>query len=275
VPHQLASHSGFRPARTLGVLLAVATALLITVPSAGQADPTSITDVQKKIGELYHDAEVATEQYNGYQDRMRAAERELKVTQERVGEQQNQLDKLLTENGIFATMAYRSGGVDQTLQLFLSDDPQQFLEQATMLDQLSAQQADALRRVEMARQDLLTIRAQATRQIGEIEQLQIAMTEKRDAIEASMRKANALLATLKLEQRAFLRSTGSLLRSDPRCLSSRGCHPAQGRGRASSGRRLGLQVPPAARRSGLLLQPDQPRRHLHRRGAHDPCPTPR
>jgi cell wall-associated NlpC family hydrolase len=214
VPHQLASHSGFRPARTLGVLLAVATALLITVPSAGQADPTSITDVQKKIGELYHDAEVATEQYNGYQDRMRAAERELKVTQERVGEQQNQLDKLLTENGIFATMAYRSGGVDQTLQLFLSDDPQQFLEQATMLDQLSAQQADALRRVEMARQDLLTIRAQATRQIGEIEQLQIAMTEKRDAIEASMRKANALLATLKLEQRAFLRSTGSLVVPD-------------------------------------------------------------
>lgn len=214
MPNRLASHKGSRPARTLVALSAAVTALLVTVPSAGQADPTSITGVQKKISDLYHDAEIATEQYNGYQDRMRDTERELKVTQDRVGEEQRQLDKLLVENGVFATMAYRSGGVDQTLQLFLSDDPERFLEQATTLDQLSAQQADALRRVQVARQDLLAVRGQAVQQIGEIEQLQVAMNEKRDAIEASMRQANALLATLKIQQRAFLRETGSLVVPD-------------------------------------------------------------
>jgi peptidoglycan DL-endopeptidase CwlO len=203
----------FRACAALGTVV-VAAGLLVSVPSAGQADPTSITDVQKKIEDLYHEAEIATEQYNGYQARMRAAERELKVTQERVGEQQDRLNQLLAENSVFATMAYRNGGVDQTLQLFLSDNPKRFLEQATTLDQLSAQQAEALRRLQMTRQDLLTIRAQASQQIGEIEQLQSAMDEKRDAIEASMRQANALLATLKQEQRAFLMSTGSVVVPD-------------------------------------------------------------
>ncbi len=202
-----------RAVAALGTV-AVAAGLLVSVPSAGRADPTSITDVQKKIKELYHEAEIATEEYNGYQDRLRGAERELKVIQERVGEQQDRLDQLLSQNGIFATMAYRDGGVDQTLRLFLSDDPQRFLEEATMLDQLSAQQAEALRRLQMARQDLLTMRAQAAQQIGEIEQLQDAMDEKRATIEANMRQANVLLATLKEEQRAFLRSTGSLVVPD-------------------------------------------------------------
>ena len=190
---------------------AAAAAMLVTVPSAGLADPTSIKDVQEKVQGFYHEAEVATEQYNGYQARMRDAERELKLTQDRVRNQQDRLNTLLSENSIFATLAYRNGGVDQTLQLFLSDDPRKFLEQATTLDQLSAQQAEALRQVQMARQDLLAIRAQAKQQIGEIEQLQAAMDEKRDAIEARMRQANALLATLKAEQRAFLRSTGSVI----------------------------------------------------------------
>jgi cell wall-associated NlpC family hydrolase len=185
--------------------------MLVTVPSAGLADPTSIKDVQEKVQGFYHEAEVATEQYNGYQARMRDAERELKLTQDRVRNRQDRLNTLLSENSIFATLAYRNGGVDQTLQLFLSDDPRKFLEQATTLDQLSAQQAEALRQVQMARQDLLAIRAQAKQQIGEIEQLQAAMDEKRDAIEARMRQANALLATLKAEQRAFLRSTGSVI----------------------------------------------------------------
>lgn len=190
---------------------AAAAAMLVTVPSAGLADPTSIKDVQEKVQGFYHEAEVATEQYNGYQARMRDAERELKLTQDRVRNRQDRLNTLLSENSIFATLAYRNGGVDQTLQLFLSDDPRKFLEQATTLDQLSAQQAEALRQVQMARQDLLAIRAQAKQQIGEIEQLQAAMDEKRDAIEARMRQANALLATLKAEQRAFLRSTGSVI----------------------------------------------------------------
>ena len=43
-----------------------------------------------------------------------------------------------------ATAQYRSGGIDPSVQLFLSSDPDNYLDKASAMDQLSAKQAEAL-----------------------------------------------------------------------------------------------------------------------------------
>lgn len=197
--------------RTLVAVSAAATAILIAIPSASQADPTSITEIQNEIRDLYHESEIATERYNAYQGELHAAERHLQATNMRVDDQQQRIGDLLKRNGVYAALAYRNGGIDETLQLLLADDPEQFLAKATTLDQLSARQAAALRQVEVARQDLLSVRQQAEQEIAQIADLKRSLDEERELIEQHLRKANELLNLLEAEQRAFLAETGKLV----------------------------------------------------------------
>jgi histidinol phosphatase-like enzyme len=94
-------------------------------------------------------------------------------------------------------MAYQTSGVDQTLQLLLSDSPQQFLHRASVLDRLTQQQADGLREVQAAHQQLLATKLLAGQQIAEIGALREDLLKQRDKIEARLRRAEWLLAGLR------------------------------------------------------------------------------
>jgi cell wall-associated NlpC family hydrolase len=182
----------------------------VAVPSAGHAEPSNITDAQREIAELYHQAEVATEKYNEYRSEIQVAEKRLSVTQYAIQVQQARVDQLLRESGIYAAMAYQTGGVDQSLQLLLADSPQQFLRRASVLDRLTQQQVDGLRKVEVVRQQLLATKVTAGQQISEIGSLREELLDQRDEIEAKLRRAQWLLSKLEADQRDFLASTGSL-----------------------------------------------------------------
>ncbi|MCI0686575.1 MAG: NlpC/P60 family protein, partial [Sporichthyaceae bacterium] len=196
--------------RTIAGLCLAATAVIVAVPSAGHAEPTNITDAQQEIQNLYHEAELATERYNDYRERIKEAERRLDVTQAAIAAHQAKIEEQLRESGIYAAIAYQTGGVDQTLQLLLSDSPQQFLQRASVLDQLTKKQAQGLRGVEQVRQQLLATRLMASQQIAEISGLRADLVEQRDSIEFKLRRAQSLLNRLEADQRDFLASTGSL-----------------------------------------------------------------
>jgi peptidoglycan DL-endopeptidase CwlO len=68
--------------------------------------------------------------------------------------------------GRYAATAYRSGGIDSSLQLLLVDDAQQFLDQAVVLDIVASGQSAALRKTQVARLQL----AQATAELAQQEQ---------------------------------------------------------------------------------------------------------
>jgi len=199
-----------RPRRTIAGLCLAATAVIVAVPSAGHAEPTNITDAQQEIQDLYHEAELATERYNDYRERIRDAERRLQLTQAAIATHQTKIEQQLRDSGIYAAIAYQTGGVDQTLQLLLSDSPQQFLQRASVLDQLTKKQAQGLRGVEEVRQQLLASQLMASQQIAEIGGLREELLEQRDQIEFKLRRAQSLMSRLEADQRDFLASTGSL-----------------------------------------------------------------
>jgi peptidoglycan DL-endopeptidase CwlO len=193
-----------RSTRTLVALGAAVVAGLVLVPGASHADPQSISEVREELERLNHEVVVVTEDYNVAVERVKAAEQELRVVQARAAAQREALDVLQQQMGTYAAMAYRSAGIDETLQLLTTDDPQQFLEQATTLDQLSAQQADALRRVQLAREELERTRLQATEKLEEIEAISNELKAKKKEIESKQRAVTALLNRLTEEQRAAL-----------------------------------------------------------------------
>jgi peptidoglycan DL-endopeptidase CwlO len=153
------------------------------------------------VEQLNHEAEIATERYNEAVERLHAAEKRLEVVQDRIAAQQRKLNALQDELGAFAALAYRNAGMDKTLQLLTSNDPTQFLNQASTLDQLSDQQAGVLRRLQAAQQELQVTRMKADQEIDEIESARKELSTQKRTVEEKLRKARALLNQLTAEQR--------------------------------------------------------------------------
>ncbi len=200
----MASVGSRRYVRTL-VALCTATAVgFVVMPDASYADPQSISDVRDEVDKLDHEVVAVVEQVNVATENLKAAEKQLRVIQDRVAAQQRSLDALQDEVGIYLTMAYRNAGVDETLQLLTSDDPRLFLDQATTLDQLSTQQADALRRLRLAKQQLDQTKLTARQKLTEIDKVRDDLKAKEAEVRKKLQRANALLSRLTAAQRAAL-----------------------------------------------------------------------
>jgi len=200
----VASVGSRRYVRTL-VALCTATAVgFVVMPDASYADPQSISDVRDEVEKLDHEVVAVVEQVNVATENLKAAEKQLRVIQDRVAAQQRSLDALQDEVGIYLTMAYRNAGVDETLQLLTSDDPRLFLDQATTLDQLSTQQADALRRLRLAKQQLDQTKLTARQKLTEIDKVRDDLKAKEAEVRKKLQRANALLSRLTAAQRAAL-----------------------------------------------------------------------
>jgi peptidoglycan DL-endopeptidase CwlO len=174
------------------------------MPDASFADPRSISEVRDEVNKLDHEVDAVVEQVNVATENLKAAEKQLRVIQDRVAAQQRSLDALQDEVGIYLTMAYRNAGVDETIQLLTSDDPRLFLDQATTLDQLSTQQADALRRLRLAKQQLEQTKLTARQKLAEIDKVRDDLKAKEAEVRKKLQRANALLSRLTAAQRAAL-----------------------------------------------------------------------
>lgn len=91
-------------------------------------------------------------------------------TKDKVQQAKAQLAETQDTIGRYAATAYRSGGIDSSLQLLLVEDAQQFLDQAVVLDIVASGQSAALRKTQVARLQL----AQATAELAQQEQAEQA-----------------------------------------------------------------------------------------------------
>ena len=91
-------------------------------------------------------------------------------TKDKVQKAKEQLAETQDTIGRYAATAYRSGGIDSSLQLLLVEDAQQFLDQAVVLDIVASGQSAALRKTQVARLQL----AQATAELAQQEQAEQA-----------------------------------------------------------------------------------------------------
>ncbi|MCT2593317.1 NlpC/P60 family protein [Streptomyces sp. N2-109] len=186
------------------VLTATAAAAVAMTSQSAQADEPSKEEVKSQVDKLYEDAEAATETYNGAKEKQTKLQKQVSTLQDSVASGQGDLNKLRNGLGSMATAQYRSGGIDPSLQLFLSSDPDGYLDKAATLDQLSTKQTEALSKIKSKQRSLAQQRTEAKGKLTDLAETRKGLGEKKKKIQGKLSKAQTLLNTLSAKERAAL-----------------------------------------------------------------------
>ncbi|MEW2121297.1 NlpC/P60 family protein [Streptomyces sp. NPDC005474] len=200
--HRSLAPSGFDRGATaaLCVLSATVAALGAAVPSAVAAPTADST--RAEVDRLYAEAEKATESYNRADERADALREQVTRAQDRIARQQQRVNTMREALGSLAGAQYRSGGMDPSLALLFSDNPDEYLEKAAALDRINFHQAGELRELEAAGRELAQERSEAADRLTELERSRKAVAEHKRTVERKLAKARALLNALPSADRA-------------------------------------------------------------------------
>ncbi|MFJ7410654.1 NlpC/P60 family protein [Streptomyces sp. NPDC098077] len=225
-----------QPSRTRVTVLTVTAAAAVALTSqAAHADPKpSKGEVKAKVDDLYHEAEAATEKYNGAKEQQDNLKKEVDALQDKVARGQAELNTLRTELGSIATAQYRSGGMDPSVALFLASDPDSFLDQASALDQLTVKQTESLQKIQSKQRTLAQQRKEAQDKLGDLADVRKALGENKKKYQGKLADAQRLLNTLTQAERAKMEKDeqrASRAASDRVELGNES--PASGRGAAA------------------------------------------
>ncbi|MGW4564930.1 NlpC/P60 family protein [Streptomyces sp. NPDC004561] len=189
------------------VLTTAAAAAVVLSANAANAAPSqklSKDQVKAKVDELYQQAEQATEKFDGAKEKQQKLQKEISTIQDNVARGQEDLNKLRDSLGSLATAQYRSGGIDPSVQLFLSSNPNDFLDKASTLDQLSSQQVDALRKIQDKQRELAQERAEATEKLKDLSATRTELGNQKQAVQDKLASAQKLLNSLTAKEKAEL-----------------------------------------------------------------------
>ncbi|MFC9928950.1 NlpC/P60 family protein [Streptomyces sp. NPDC127190] len=197
-----------QPSRTRVTVLttaaAAAVALSANAANAAPSEKLSKDEVKAKVDKLYEQAEQATEKYNGAQEKQQKLQKEISTIQDNVARGQQELNKLRDGLGSLATAQYRSGGIDPSVQLFLSSNPDDYLDKASTLDQLSSQQVDALKKIQDKQRELAQERAEASDKLKDLSATRAELGKKKKEVQGKLAEAQKLLNTLTAKEKQEL-----------------------------------------------------------------------
>ncbi|MFJ8080658.1 NlpC/P60 family protein [Streptomyces sp. NPDC096205] len=193
-------------ARVTVLTTAAAAAVAISAQAANAApsEKPSKDEVKAKVDKLYEQAEQATEKYNGAKEKQQKLQKEISTVQDNVARGQEELNELRDGLGSMASAQYRSGGIDPSLQLFLSADPDDYLDKASTLDQLSGQQVEALEDIQDKQRELAQQRAEATEKLKDLAATREELGKKKEEVQGKLAEAQKLLNSLTAAEKAAL-----------------------------------------------------------------------
>ncbi|MEU5362784.1 NlpC/P60 family protein [Streptomyces sp. NPDC005925] len=197
-----------QPSRTRVTVLTTAAAAAVALSSqaanAAPSEKPSKDEVKAKVDKLYEQAEHATEKYNGAKEKQEKLQKEISTIQDNVARGQEELNDLRDGLGSMASAQYRSGGIDPSVQLFLSADPDDYLDKASTLDQLSGQQIEGLKKIQEKQRELAQERAEASDKLKDLASTRTELGKKKKEVQSKLAAAQKLLNTLTAKEKAAL-----------------------------------------------------------------------
>lgn len=188
---------------TVLTVAAGAVAALTVAPAGAEPEDTpGAAQAGARVDRLYAEAERVTEKYNGAAERAGALRAELTRIQERAARGQQRVNRLRGDLGALAGAQYRSGGLDPTVELLLSRDPDAYLDRAAALDRISSNQSGTLRSFEGARRTLEQSRQEGAGKLTELERQRTALRRHKKAVRQKLADARRLLDQLTPRERA-------------------------------------------------------------------------
>lgn len=164
----------------------------------------NLEEVRLQVMDLEAKAEAATERYNEARTELSEVRTTLDSLKAKVRRERREMREVLGAVDDLARAAYTSGGLDTSLQVLLSEDPNEFLAQAAALDAVQRGQAAALRKTATARLRLAQSEAAVLDQEARAKDLRDRMKEAKDEADDRYADAQRVLANLEEEQRQRL-----------------------------------------------------------------------
>ncbi|WP_405735116.1 C40 family peptidase [Streptomyces sp. NBC_00028] len=192
------------------VLAAPGTAFAAPTPTptpSASATPVTNKDleaVRTQLDALYHDAAVATDQYNAAEEAADQQSAAIVALAKKIVKGQEKLAELKQRAGAAAAAQYRSGGLPDEAQLMLSDDPEDFLNGAGRV--LQGQRATKGLLAEMTRtqEDLEQYAEDASSQWNKLEANRKAKAAAKKKVKKQIAAAEELESKLEKEEKERL-----------------------------------------------------------------------
>ena len=188
-----------------GLLLAIFG--ISVLPGAAAAGPkANLNQVQRQVDQLNRQAEQAAERYNTAKVELTDTTRQLRAARNKYAATKRRLDAMQVLVGRIAVASYKSGGLDSSVQLLLSDNPTGFLRQAADLTQVTKHQDHLLADMQSARLSAAVDRKAVAEQQARAQDLQSKIAAEKRTVEGKLATAQALLGRLQAKQRLQLMS---------------------------------------------------------------------
>ncbi|WP_369217920.1 C40 family peptidase, partial [Streptomyces flavofungini] len=173
-------------------------------PTAPRSDE-SLEQVRKEIEKLYHDAGVATDEYNAAEEKADKQSKQIVKLAKEIADGQAKLKKLKARAGAAARAQYRGGGIPDEAQLMLSEDPGQFLDGAGRMRQGQKATKGMLTELSRTQEDLRVYAEDATARWKKLEANRKAKAASKKKIKKKIAAAEKLESRLEKKERERLR----------------------------------------------------------------------
>lgn len=212
----MASHRKSRPAgtRVAGIRTpALATAALTSVALLSQTanaspstdDKPSLEEVEKKVDDLYRQAESATEKYNAAKDQTTKQRKRVDTLLDDVAQRTQKLNEAREELGRNAAAQYRTGAAaPDTATFLLADTPQDYFDQNQLMDRMTGRQKEAVDDYFTQQSATMKKRQEATRSLETLTESQSDLQSAKTTVQQKLSDARELLSKLTAEEKARL-----------------------------------------------------------------------
>ncbi|WP_338697905.1 NlpC/P60 family protein [Streptomyces sp. Q6] len=206
-----------RSTTTMAAVALVCALTVLTAPGAAYAAPaptpspstpaggTDLEAVRKKIDKLYHDAGVATDEYNAAEEKADRQSVEIVKLAQKIAAGQQKLDRLKSSAGATAREQYRTGGVPREARFLLSGDPQQFLDNAGRMYQGQQATKNLMSQLTKTQNALAGYAEDASDQWKRLEEGRKEKAAAKKRIEKQIKAAQDLEGTLEKKERDRLK----------------------------------------------------------------------
>ncbi|MFF3375569.1 NlpC/P60 family protein [Streptomyces sp. NPDC002680] len=175
-----------------------------TTPDVTLPPNKDLEAVRKRLEKLYHDAAVATDVYNAAEEETERQSTEIVELAREIVKGQERLAELKDRAGAAARAQYRSGGLPPEARLWLSDDPQAWLEGVSRVRQGQKATTGLLAEMTRTQQDLEQYAQDASAQWTKLEASRKAKAAAQKTIKEQIGAAEKLESELEKEEKERL-----------------------------------------------------------------------
>ncbi|GAB2949356.1 C40 family peptidase [Streptomyces pseudoechinosporeus] len=208
-PHRKARSSSPKGIRTPALATAALTSVALlsqTANASPSAEPQpSLDEVQKKVDDLYQQAETATEKYNGAKEKSSKQRKKVDNLLDDVASRTQKLNEAREELGTFAAAQYRTGAAaPDTASLLLADTPQDYFDQNQLMDRLTSRQQQAVEDYATQQSEMTQRRQEASESLQALTKTENTLKSSKADVQRKLAEARQLLSRLTAEEKARL-----------------------------------------------------------------------